>query len=194
MTVTSIRENSKAKSITCTLEEGLLIKANNGTAVLQKGDALVTDDYGNIATIKIGNENNIISTPESKTMVVVKDHNNNNIASIFGSASVHDSGLVYKNFSDIDVSSELDNVSITGGNGNDVVFVKAKNSNIVSKDGNDKITVNGDGATIGGGAGNDEIAVNGDSAYINSGDGNNVVFIKGDKNTIDLKCELPQKD
>ena len=180
--VTSLGAN---QSITCTLEEGMLVKANNGTAVLQKGDALVTDGYGNIATIKIGNENNIISTPDSKNMVVVKNHSGKNIASIFGSASVHDSGLVYKNFSDIDVSSELDNVSITGGNGNDVVFVKAKNSNIVSKDGNDKITVNGDSAYINSGDGNDEIAVNGDSAYINSGDGNNVVFIKGDKNTID---------
>lgn len=192
------------QSITCTLEEGLLVKANNGIAALQKGDALVTDGYGNIATIKIGNENNIISTPESKSMVVVKDHNNEDIASIFGSASVHDSGLVYKNFSDIDVSSELDNVSITGGDGDDVILVKANNASISAKDGNNKITVNGDSANVYGGSGNDTVKITGDGANIDAGAGNdevviygnnspsisggagnNLIFVGGDKNTVD---------
>ncbi|MBR4382200.1 MAG: hypothetical protein IKP64_01455, partial [Selenomonadaceae bacterium] len=60
---------------------GQRFTANNGTALVSAGDKIKTDENNNITEITIGKSDNIISTPESKTPVIVKNRKGEVLAS-----------------------------------------------------------------------------------------------------------------
>ena len=85
------------------------------------------------------------------------------------------------------VISSPDNVSITGGTGNDYIAAEGSLVTITGGAGKDTIVSDGDSASIDAGKGNDSIEVNGDNASVNAGAGSNQIKISGKNEVILLK-------
>ena len=157
---------------------GELVTSPNGSAFIEEGDALKTDNSGNITEIIISDKNHKITTPLNRSAlknVVVKDSTGATIATVrYGVTDIYWDGASYvieaiDKTAPLAVESAMDNVRIIGSNRADNITSSGKNSVVDSGLGDDSVTTADSTSTIVGGLDNDTIYGSGENIKLTVG-------------------------